>query len=127
MGQQQLLLVILGAILVAFAIAIGLTLFSAQAIQANKTAIFNDINQIAAYANHFRVTTTSMGGGQGSFAGFKIPVTMTSTENAGFRSVSTATTVTITASSMLDSSNTITVTLDQYGKLANWTYTGDFQ
>ncbi len=78
MGQQQLLLVILGAILVAFAIAIGLTLFSAQAIQANKTAIFNDINQIAAYANHFRVTTTSMGGGQGSFAGFKIPVTMTS-------------------------------------------------
>lgn len=127
MGQQQLLLVILGVMLVAFAIAIGLTLFSAQAIQANKTAIYNDLNQIAAYANHYRVTTTSMGGGQGSYAGFKIPVTMTFTENASFVSVSTPLTVTITAKSLMDSVNTITVVMDHQGNLGQWTYTGDFQ
>lgn len=127
MGQQQLLLVILGVILVAFAIAIGLTLFSAQAIQANKTAIFNDLNQIAAYANHYRVSTTSMGGGQGSYSGFKIPVTMTFTENAAFGATATATTVTITAKSLMDSLNTITVVMDHAGNLGQWTYTGDFQ
>jgi hypothetical protein len=127
MGQQQLLLEILGVILVAFAVAIGLSLFSAQAIQANKTAIFNDLNQIAAYANHYRVSTTSMGGGQGSYAGFRVPVTMTFTENAAFSSTATATAVTITAKSLMDSANTITVVLDHAGKLGNWTYTGDFQ
>lgn len=127
MGQQQLLLVILGVILVAFAVAIGLSLFSAQAIQANKTAIYNDLNQIAAYANHYRVTTTTMGGGQGSYLGFKIPVTMTFTENASFTSSATPTTVTITATSLMDSVNTITVVMNQAGNLGQWTYTGDFQ
>ena len=127
MGQQQLLLIILGVMLVAFAIAVGLTLFSAQAIQANKTAIFNDINQIAAYANHYRVSTTSMGGGQGSYAGFRIPITMTYTENASFQATSTASTVTIVAKSLNDSSNTITVVMNRAGELGNWTYTGDFQ
>ena len=36
MGQQQLLLIILGVIIVGIAIAVGLSLFSAQSIQSNK-------------------------------------------------------------------------------------------
>jgi hypothetical protein len=127
MGQQQLLLIVLGVILVAFAIALGLSLFAAQGIQANKSAIINDINQISAYANHYRITTTSMGGGQGSYSGFSIPVTMTSTENATFSSAATPQSVAITATSAMNPSNTVTVVLDRYGKLGSWTFTGDFQ
>ena len=127
MGQQQLLLIVLGVLLVAIAIAVGLGLFAAQSIQANKSAIINDLNQIAAYANHFRVTTTSMGGGQGSYAGFTIPVTMTSTENASYASSATSVTVAITATSALDPTNTVTVVVNHNGSLGSWTYTGDFQ
>ena len=127
MGQQQLLLIILGVIIVAFAIAVGLGLFSAQGIQANKSAIINDLNQIAAYANHFRVTTTSMGGGQGSYSGFTIPVTMTSTENASYSSAATPQNVAITATSALNHTNTITVVLNRDGVMGSWTFTGDFQ
>jgi hypothetical protein len=36
MGQQQLLLLILGVIIVGIAIAVGVTMFSAQSTEANK-------------------------------------------------------------------------------------------
>ena len=65
MGQQQLLLIILGVIIVGIAIAVGLSLFSAQSIQANKDAIINDLNNLAANAYQYRIRPTTMGGGGG--------------------------------------------------------------
>ena len=48
MGQQQLLLIILGVIIVGIAIAVGLSMFSAQSVGANKDAIINGLNKLAA-------------------------------------------------------------------------------
>jgi len=84
MGQQQLLLIILGVIIVGIAIAVGLSLFTSQSIQSNKDAIINDINNLAASAYQYRIRPASMGGGAGSFTGWTIPVKMSSNENGGY-------------------------------------------
>ena len=82
MGQQQLLLIILGVIIDGIAIAVGLSLFTANSIQANKDAMINDINNIAANAYQYRIRTSSMGGGNNSYVGYTIPTRLSSNSNA---------------------------------------------
>ena len=89
MGQQQLLLIILGVIIVGIAIAVGLSLFSAQSVQSNRDAIINDLNNLAAQAYQFRIRPTSMGGGQGDYTTFAIPTKMKTNENATYSSAPT--------------------------------------
>ncbi len=127
MGQQQLLLIILGVIIVGIAIAVGLSLFSAQSIQANKDAIINDLNNIAAHAYQYRIRPSSMGGGQGSYSGYTIPSKMASNENAGYAATPAANSVTIVATSNANTTNTVTAVVDSDGRLGSWTYAGDFQ
>jgi hypothetical protein len=84
MGQQQLLLIILGVIIVGIAIAVGLSLFTSQSIQSNKDGMINDINNIAANAYQFYIRPASMGGGAGAYTNYKIPVKMSSNENGTY-------------------------------------------
>src|SRR3990170_400864 len=103
MGQQQLLLIILGVIIVGIAIAVGLSLFSAQSIQSNRDAIINDLNNLAAQAYQHKIRPASMGGGNGSYDGstptagsgtsFVIPSKMSANENASYDATVTPTTV----------------------------------
>src|SRR5512135_3875276 len=127
MGQQQLLLIILGVIIVGIAIAVGLSLFSAQSIQANKDAIINDLNNIAAHAYQFKIRPSSMGGGDGSYTGYSIPTKMATNENANYAATPAASSVTVVATSVQNTTNKITVVVDSDGKLGSWTYAGDFQ
>jgi hypothetical protein len=127
MGQQQLLLIILGVIIVGIAIAVGLSLFSAQSVQSNRDAIINDLNNLAAQAYQFRIRPTSMGGGQGDYSTFTIPTKMQTNENATYVASPTQNTIVFTATSAQNASNTVTVTIDSDGKLATWVYGGDFQ
>ncbi|MFA5833443.1 MAG: hypothetical protein WDA22_08200 [Bacteroidota bacterium] len=69
MGQQQLLLIILGVIIVGIAIAVGITMFRDNAVSSNRDAISNDLLHLAAKAKHFYKRPTSMGGGGHSFVG----------------------------------------------------------
>jgi hypothetical protein len=127
MGQQQLLLIILGVIIVGIAIAVGLSLFSAQSVQSNKDAIINDLNNIAAQAYQFRIRPTSMAGGGGTYVGFSIPSKMATNANGSYSaSGATATAVTITATSASSPSNTIQATVDSNGSLGSWSYGGEF-
>ncbi len=129
MGQQQLLLIILGVIIVGIAIAVGLSLFSAQSIQSNKDAIINDLNNIAAHAYQFRIRPASMAGGAGSYVGYSIPTKMATNANASYTCTPTASNVTFTAVSANNSLNKVTAQIDTDGKFvqAQWAYTGDFQ
>jgi hypothetical protein len=129
MGQQQLLLIILGVIIVGIAIAVGLSLFTAQSIQSNKDAIINDLNNIAAQAYQYRIRPASMAGGNGSYANFVIPSKMASNENATYTCTTSADAVTFTAISANNTSNTVTAQIDTDGKFVQsaWSYTGDFQ
>lgn len=133
MGQQQLLLIILGVIIVGIAIAVGLSLFSAQSIQSNRDAIINDLNNLAAQAYQHRIRPASMGGGNGAYDDskggtiFSIPSKMSSNENATYEATVAADEVGIVATSAQDASNTVEVTIDANGKLGGWTYAGAFQ
>jgi len=128
MGQQQLLLIILGVIIVGFAIAIGITLFGAQSVSSNRDAMINDIHHLAMVAYQFRISLRSMGGGEGDYSTFVIPLQMRSNSNGQY-SVTTAqvTSLTFKATSVNDASNTITVTVDSNGRLGALTFGGDFQ
>jgi hypothetical protein len=127
MGQQQLLLIILGVIIVGIAIAVGLSLFSAQSVQSNRDAIINDLNNLAAQAYQFRIRPTSMGGGQGDYTCFTIPTKMRTNENGTYASTPTTNTISFIATSAQNATNTVTVTLDSNGRLSGWSYGGDFQ
>ncbi|MBI3579431.1 MAG: hypothetical protein HY276_08760 [Ignavibacteriales bacterium] len=127
MGQQQLLLIILGVIIVGIAIAVGLSLFSAQSVQSNRDAIINDLNNLAAQAYQYRIRPSSMGGGQGKYDGFTIPSKMSANENAKYAATVTTDAITIVATSAQNTTNTVTVKIDSDGKLGSWTYAGDFQ
>ena len=69
MGQQQLLLIILGVIVVGIAVAVGITMFSDNAISANRDAVTNDLVNLASRAQQYYRRPASMGGGEGSFVG----------------------------------------------------------
>ncbi len=69
MGQQQLLLIILGVIVVGIAVAVGITMFQDNAVSANRDAVVNDLVNLAARAQQFYRRPISLGGGQNSFAG----------------------------------------------------------
>jgi hypothetical protein len=81
MGQQQLLLIILGVIIVGIAIAVGLQLFQAGSVGANQDAIVNDVMNIAAHADQFRIRPVSMGGGGGVFDSYTVPSRLLETGN----------------------------------------------
>ena len=127
MGQQQLLLIILGVIIVGIAIAVGLSLFSAQSIQSNRDALINDLNNLAAQAYQFRIRPTSMGGGQGDYTAFSIPTKMRTNENGTYSASPSQNSIALTAVSAQNASNSITVTIDSFGRLGGWSYLGDFQ
>ena len=69
MGQQQLLLIILGVIVVGIAVAVGITMFTDNAISANRDAVTNDLVNLAARAQQFYRRPTALGGGGNSFVG----------------------------------------------------------
>ena len=88
MGQQQLLLIILGVIIVGIAIAVGLQLFQAGSVGANQDAIINDLMNIAAHAQQYMIRPESMGGGGGSFDGYDLPGRLENTGNGTYSLVS---------------------------------------
>ena len=81
MGQQQLLLIALGIIVVGIAVVVGINQFSTSAVEANRDAIISDLNFISAFARaHFK-KPVNMGGGGNSFANFEIPTALLETAN----------------------------------------------
>lgn len=67
MGQQQLLLLVLGAIIVGAAILVGINMFSGGAFQANEDAVRQDCLSIASRLQQYWSKPTALGGGGRSF------------------------------------------------------------
>ena len=67
MGQQQLLLIILGVIVVAIAVAVGITMFVDSAASSNRDALTSDLQNFAQRAQQFYRRPTFLGGGGNSF------------------------------------------------------------
>ena len=129
MGQQQLLLIILGVIIVGIAIAVGITMFSSSSVQSNKDAIINDLNNLAANAYQFRIRPTTMGGCGGSYTGgngFAIPTKLASDDNGTYTKSNAAQAVTLVGTSAQGYCS-VTAVCDSTGRLGSFTYTGQFQ
>jgi len=67
MGQQQLLLLILSAIIVGVAIVMGINMFGENAVQANQDAVMQDVLTIAARAQGWYRRPAQLGGGGRDF------------------------------------------------------------
>ena len=96
MGQQQLLLIVLGVIVVGIAVVVGINLFNANAVSSNRDGVIADLNNLGAMAQQFYKKPTSMGGGGNTFTGFTLPAEIDTTPNGSYAATVTATTVTIT-------------------------------
>ena len=90
MGQQQLLLIVLGVIIVGVAIVAGIGLFNAGAEESVKDEIVAQSLAIASNAQQWFKKPVAMGGGGQSFttsggalANYVIPPKMAATSNAG--------------------------------------------
>jgi type II secretory pathway pseudopilin PulG len=112
MGQQQLLLIILGVIIVGIAIAVGLQLFQSGSIGANSDALINDMMNIAAHADQYRIRPESMGGGGGSFDGYLLPTRLEETGNGTFTAVGAVGVLTVVGTSTPYEGSSWTLTYD---------------
>ena len=69
MGQQQLLLIILGLIIVGVAVVVGIGLFQDNAVDHNRALVIADLKILGAKAQHYYNRPMTMGGGNKSFVG----------------------------------------------------------
>ena len=82
MGQQQLLLIVLGVIVVGIAVAIGINIFTESAAQANFDAVMSDMLRIASNAQQWYMKPSSLGGGGRTFASISLANINISPSNA---------------------------------------------
>ena len=95
MGQQQLLLIVLGVIVVGIAVVVGINLFNANATSANRDGVISDLNNLSAMGQQYYKKPTSMGGGGNAFTGWTIPTGLDSTANGTYAATVAAATITI--------------------------------
>jgi hypothetical protein len=84
MGQQQLLFVLLGIILVAIAIFLGINLFRALGIEAKRNNLIGELVNLAGYAQEYFLKPNEYGGGGGKFEGWAIPPQLVTTANGHY-------------------------------------------
>ena len=69
MGQQQLLLIVLGTIIVGVAVIVGINMFTTGAVNAERDALLQDVNNVASTAASYWRKPAALGGGARSFVG----------------------------------------------------------
>lgn len=84
MGQQQLLLIVLGVIIVGIAILIGIFVFRQGAIDGKRDLLINEGLQVANNAREYYHRPKLHGGGGFSFAGWIIPDQMQQSANGSY-------------------------------------------
>ena len=120
MGQQQLLLIVLGVIIVGIAVVVGINLFNANAEEAAKDGVVSDCTNLGAMAQQFYKKPLAMGGGGNTFntggpngAGFEIPTALVSTANGDYAITNSAAgTIEITGTPKEYTTWTVVTTVD---------------
>ncbi len=95
MGQQQLLLIVLGVIIVGIAVVVGINVFTASSTQANRDAVIADLTNLASLAQQYYRKPTALGGGGNAFTGWTIPAQLDTTGNGTYTATVTAQSVTL--------------------------------
>lgn len=84
MGQQQLLLVLLGIVVVGVAIAVAINLFRGNAIDRKREILINESHNLGSIAIAYYKKPKMMGGGGKTFTGWTIPSSMLATVNGSY-------------------------------------------
>ena len=101
MGQQQLLLIVLGVIIVGIAIVVGINLFNANAEESAKDTAVSEGTNLGALAQQYFKKPVALGGGGNNFVGFTVPPQLAASSLLGgtwLASAASPTQVTITLS-----------------------------
>ncbi len=93
MGQQQLLLIVLGVIIVGIAVVVGINVFTASSVNANRDAVIADLTTLASMAQQYYRKPIAMGGGSNSFdastgsggTAWSIPAQLDTTANGTYQ------------------------------------------
>lgn len=81
MGQQQLLLIVVGLIVVAIAIAFSITMFRQHAADTKRDIVMTECMNLGNMAMTFYEKPKTFGGGGFSFEGWDIPDQLTTTSS----------------------------------------------
>jgi hypothetical protein len=96
LGQQQLLLIVLGVIVVGVAVAFAIGLFRGNAIQTKRDLLLSEAGNIATIALSYYKKPTEFGGGGNSFTRWQIPKKMLQTDAGTYEADVTSNQVIIT-------------------------------
>lgn len=84
MGQQQLLLIVLGVIIVGTTVVLAMNLFRANAIENKRDIVMNEAFHIATLAQNYYKKPLSQAGGGNKFTGWEIPKDLLITSSGEF-------------------------------------------
>lgn len=85
MGQQQLLLIVLGIIVVGMAVAFAIAMFRQGAIDSKRDLVMNENANLANMAIQFYRKPLMLGGGGNTFLGWAIPSELIVTPSGNYR------------------------------------------
>ena len=116
MGQQQLLLIVLGLVVVSVAVVLGLNMFNANMETSTQDAIAQTNQHIATQAIAFYNKPLSMGGGEKTYTNWTVPKLLETTGSGTFGALPAPQSVVITGTPLDASYNwTIETTVTPAG------------
>ena len=117
MGQQQLLLIIVGVIIVGIAIAVGIAQFGANSTESNKDGVMSSLQNISANAYQYKIRPVTLGGGGNAYTAYTIPTKLTSDQNGTYSVISSSQNqVQLLGTSAVNTAWVATCTADDSGK-----------
>ena len=96
MGQQQILLIVLGIIVVGIAVILGITLFKTSAVEAKRDNMMNEAFNLASMAQQYYQRPKSLMGGGREFTSWEIPGALTVTASGRYEALVEADQIIIT-------------------------------
>ena len=125
MGQQQILLIIAGVIVVGIAVAVGIQQFSANSASSNKDGLTASLTSLSADAYQYKLRPSTLGGGNNSYVGFTIPSKLVTDDNGSYAisGSPSATALQIIGTSNVNATWAATISVDSTG-LSTIAYTG---
>jgi len=106
MGQQQLLLLVLGVIIVGISVAVGITIFQGSAVDANRDAVAADLAHLSYRAQQFYSKPGTMGGGGRDFNRFTLSTLEQDNQNGEYRVATAAPAALVAAAPAAAAANT---------------------
>ena len=96
MGQQQLLLIVLGILIVGIAVILGITVFRTSAVDAKRDNMINEAFNLASMAQQYYQRPKGLLGGGREFTSWEIPNSLLVTASGRYEAVVSADNIVIT-------------------------------